>query len=141
MDKYVISSISCDGYERYANIKSSNGMNLTVHFFEYDEYIDNNKISVKKKKGDSIAGMLSIDMVSISEVCSRPKMFKQDIFNSSHIKAIVEVISIKDPYSIFALTTITNSPILVEFEGKVAYKVHELIYIEGSLEIDIISEE
>ena len=140
MDKYVISSVSCDGYERYANIKNSNGINLTVHFFEYDEYINNDKISVKKKKGDSIAGVLSIEMVSVSEVCGSPKMFKQDIFNSSHIKAIVEVISIKDDYSLFALTAITNSPVLVEFESKVSYKVHEQIYIEGSLEIEIISE-
>lgn len=119
MDKYIIEQIYSDGYERYAQIKNGN------------------ETSSKKKIGDAITGVLSISLITNSSICNSLFEYKQNIRNSSYIQAVADITEIGDEYTVYALTNITNTPILIEFENKIPYKVHDRIYIEGSLELTL----
>lgn len=57
MKRYIINDVITDGYERFAVIHDSVGdIELNVHFLEYDEFLENNEESSRKKKGDEIEG-------------------------------------------------------------------------------------
>lgn len=138
MKKYVINEIYTDGYERFAVIQESGkDMNLNVHFIEYVEFIENRAESSKKKKGDILEGDLSIELVSSSQKVDKELSYYQKIHKSSHIEAVVEVVRVIDKYSLYALSSILEDSILIEFESAVDYKLGDRILIIGSLEFSI----
>lgn len=139
MKKYVINEISTDGYERFAVIqRSGQDVELNVHFFEYDEFLENNEESSKKKKGDILEGDLSIELVSSNRKVEEALNFCQNLPKSSHIEAVVEVVKVIDEYSLYAHSSILEDSILIEFESGVDYKVGERVFVIGSLEINPI---
>ncbi|MBD5137062.1 MAG: hypothetical protein HDT39_14075 [Lachnospiraceae bacterium] len=132
----LINKIYTDGYERIVVLEETGtGEKIIAHFLEYDEYLENNMTSVKKKAGDIIKCDISIDLVTFNKLTDMELMHRQPIENSSHIKAVVKVSQIIDDYSIYALSSIINDKILIEFENAVDYKVNDKILIEGSLEL------
>lgn len=136
MKRYIIKEIYADEYDRIGIFESlDTGDNLIVHFFEYDEYLENGKESQKKKIGDVIEGELFIDFVTVHKKIDKEMMHKQTIEKSSYVEAILEVSHIVDTYSLYAFSTLLDHEILIEFEGIMNYKVGDRIYIEGSLEI------
>lgn len=137
MKKYIINEIYTDGYERFAIIQEGGeNVELSVHFLEYDEFLENHEKSNKKKKGDVLEGDLSIELVSSSQKVKEKLSHYQNIQKSSHIEAVVEVIRVIDEYSLYALSSIVEDNILIEFENEVDYKVGERVLIIGSLEIN-----
>lgn len=137
MKKYIINEIYTDGYERFAIIQGGGeNIELNVHFLEYDEFLENNEKSNKKKKGDMLEGDLSIELVSSSQKVKEELSHYQNIQKSSHIEAVVEVTRVIDEYSLYALSSIVEDNILIEFENEVDYKVGERVLIIGSLEIN-----
>ena len=135
MKKYIIKDIHSDGYERFVLVKEmEHGANLVVHFFEYDEYLENDKES-KKKIGDLLEGDLSIKLVANSQKEDKELFHRQDIQNSSHIEAIVEVSQLVDEYSVYAISSILDDRLRIEFENAVDYKVGDKIFVVGSLEM------
>ena len=136
---YNINEIYSDGYERFAIIEDTKkGIKINVHFLEYDEYLESGEKSQKKKKGDTLDGDISIQLVTFSQKVDEARVHHQEIQKSSHIKAIIEVTQIIDEYSIYALSTISDSDILVEFENAVSYKVGDRVFVIGSLELSEI---
>lgn len=136
MKKYVINEIYSDGYERFAIIeKTEKVVKINVHFLEYDEYLENSEESTKKKKGDILEGDISIELVTFSQKVDEELRHHQEIKKSPHIKAIIEVAQIINEYSIYALSSIVDDNILIEFENAVSYKVGERVLVIGSLEL------
>ena len=136
MGSYVISEIYSDGYERFAMIEDvEKNIKVNVHFLEYDEYLESGEKSQKKKKGDTLDGDISIQLVTFSRKADEALIHRQKIQKSPHIEAIIEVEQIIDEYSIYALSTISDRDILIEFENAVSYKVGERVLVIGSLEL------
>ena len=136
MGSYVISEIYSDGYERFAMIEDvEKNIKVNVHFLEYDEYLESGEKSQKKKKGDTLDGDISIQLVTFSRKADKALIHRQKIQKSPHIEAIIEVAQIIDEYSIYALSTISDRDILIEFENAVSYKVGERVLVIGSLEL------
>ncbi|MCI8668502.1 MAG: hypothetical protein HFI34_03085 [Lachnospiraceae bacterium] len=134
--KLEIKNIYADGYERFAEVETYDKKNITVHFIEYNEYLNQKNKSELKKIGDVLDGNIRIDLVSNSYKIKDELMFSQSIENSSHIVAVIEVEEVVDDYSIHAKTSICDERILVEFENKMFYHCGDRVYVEGSLEID-----
>lgn len=140
MKKYIINEIYSDGYERFAMIEEiGKDVKVTVHFLEYDEYLENSEESQKKKKGDILEGDIAIELVNFSQKVNEDLIHHQEIQKSSHIEAIIKVVQIIDDYSIYALSSIVDDNVLIEFENAVSYKVGERILVIGSLELREIS--
>jgi len=138
MKKYVINEIRSEGYERFAIIEGiEQDIKLNVHFIEYDEYLENSELSGKKQKGSILEGDISIELITFSRKVDEELIFYQEIPKSSHIEAIIEVTQIIDEYSLYALTSIVDDNILIEFESVVNYQVGDRIFIIGSLEMNI----
>ena len=136
MGNYVINEVYLDGYERFAMIEDvRTNIKVNVHFFEYDEYLESGEKSQKKKKGDTLDGDISIQLVTFSRKADKALIHRQKIQKSPHIEAIIEVEQIIDEYSIYALSTISDRDILIEFENAVSYKVGERVLVIGSLEL------
>ena len=136
MGSYVISEIYSDGYERFAMIEDvEKNIKVNVHFLEYDEYLESGEKSQKKKKGDTLDGDISIQLVTFSRKADKALIHRQKIQKSPHIEAIIEVEQIIDEYSIYALSTISDRDILIEFENAASYKVGERVLVIGSLEL------
>ena len=136
MGSYVISEIYSDGYERFAMIEDvEKNIKVNVHFLEYDEYLESGEKSQKKKKGDTLDGDISIQLVTFSRKADEALIHRQKIQKSPHIEAIIEVDQIIDEYSIYALSTISDRDILIEFENAVSYKVGDRVLVIGSLEL------
>lgn len=136
MKKYVINEIYSDGYERFAMIEEvGKDVKINVHFLEYDEYLENSEGPQKKKKGDILEGEISIELVTFSQKVEEDLSHYQEIQKSPHIEAIIEVAQIIDEYSIYALSSVLDDNILIEFENAVNYKVGERILVIGSLEL------
>jgi len=134
--KYMIKRIHSDGYERVAMVKGAIGStNLSVHFLEYDEYLESDGESKKKKVGDWLEGELFIGLVTNTKKVDKELVYYQEIQNSPHIEAIVEVSEVIDEYSVYALSTILDMKILIEFEVVTNYKVGDRIFVVGSLEM------
>ena len=139
MGNYNINEIYSDGYERFAIIENAKkDIKINVHFLEYDEYLESGEKSQKKKKGDTLDGDISIQLVTFSQKVDEARVHHQEIQKSSHIKAIIEVTQIIDEYPIYALSTVSDSDILIEFENPVSYKVGDKVFIIGSLELSEI---
>lgn len=135
--EYVISELKADGYERYATVKSvEDEISFIVHFLEFDEYLENNTQSQKRSVGDVLEGEMFIGFVVVDKEVDAALMHRQFIPGSSHIEAIVQVHKIIDDYSVLAYSSLVNEKILVEFEYKVNYQKGDVIYLEGSLEMN-----
>ena len=136
MKRYIINEIQSDGYERFAIIEEiGQSIKINVHFFEYDEYLENGEQSRKKKKGDVLEGSLSIELVTFSQRVEEELYYNQNIQSSPHINAIIEVTEIIDEYSLYAFSSILNDNIVIEFERAIDYKVGEHVFVTGSLEL------
>lgn len=141
MKRYIINEIQSDGYERFAIIeKIGQNIKINVHFFEYDEYLENGEQSRKKKKGDVLEGNLSIELVTFSQRVEEELYYNQNIQSSPHINAIIEVTEIIDEYSLYAFSSILNDNIVIEFESAIDYKVGEHVFVTGSLELGEIED-
>lgn len=142
-ENFVLTGIyKVDGYERFAGIKRTDACSeqFTVHFLEYDEYLEDSMVSQKRREGDVLEGKLYIDLVPRERKTEEELMHRQPIQRSPHIEAIVQVCEIADNYSVLAMSTLAEQQILVEFEQAVDYKRGERIYLEGSLELKISEE-
>lgn len=136
MKKYIINEIYSNGYERFAMIEEvGKDVKINVHFLEYDEYLENSEESQKKKKGDILEGDISIELVTFSQKVDKELTHHQEIQKSPHIEAIIEVTQIIDEYSVYALSSILDDKVLIEFENAVSYKVGERVLVVGSLEL------
>ena len=139
MGNYVINEIYSDGYERFAIIEDiGKHIKINVHFLEYDEYLESSENSQKRTNGDILDGDLSIQLITFSrkvDVKETLIHFKK-IQNSPHIEAFIEATQIIDEYSMYALSTVSDSNILVEFENTVSYKVGDRVLVIGSLELN-----
>ena len=134
MKRYIINEIQSDGYERFAIIEEiGQSIKINVHFFEYDEYLENGEQSRKKKKGDVLEGNLSIELVTFSQRVEEELYYNQNIQSSPHINAIIEVTEIIDEYSLYAFSSILNDNIVIEFESAIDYKVGEHVFVIGFL--------
>ncbi|MFR4987995.1 hypothetical protein [Anaerotruncus colihominis] len=139
MGNYVINKIYSDGYERFAIIEDvGKYIKINVHFLEYDEYLESGEKSQKRKNGDTLDGDISIQLITFSRKVdvNEALIHFQKIQKSPHIEAVVEVTQIIDEYSIYALSTVSDSNILVEFENAVSYKVGDRVLVIGSLELN-----
>lgn len=137
MKRYIINEIYSDGYERFAMIEEvGKDVKINVHFLEYDEYLENSEESQKKKKGDILEGDISIKLVAFSQKVDKDLIHHQEIQKSPHIEAIIEVVQIIDEYSVYALSSILDDNVLIEFENAVSYKVGERVLVIGSLELN-----
>ncbi len=137
MGNYVINEIYSDGYERFAIIEDI-GKQINVHFLEYDEYLESSENSQKRTNGDILDGDLSIQLITFSRKVDVKEtlIHFQKIQNSPHIEAVIEATQIIDEYSMYALSTVSDSNILVEFENTVSYKVGDRVLVIGSLELN-----
>lgn len=139
MNSFRLEEIHGNGYERWAKVTSwsSNVENL-VHFFEYDEYLENGDTTSKRRKGDIIKGTLKIDLVSkyklVDDINSG---FVQSIDNSSNISAIGKIKEIEDSDILICSINNLGEDIIVEFENDINIKAGENIEINGSLELEI----
>ncbi len=112
-------------------------MSFVVHFLEYDEYLEDNEKSKKRDVGDIMEGEMAIGLVAVDKEVNATLMHKQLIPGSSHIEAIVRICKIVDDYSVFASSSLVNGLILIEFEHRVNYRKGDVIYLEGSLEMNL----
>ena len=139
MEKYVINEIYAGGYERIAIITSLDcTTNYTVHFLEYDEYIENIAGLQKRKAGDLLEGEISVELVSVAEKVDNEIRHKQTIPKSPHIEAVVQICQVIDAYSVYVNSSISAGKILVDFEHAVDYQEGDIIFIKGSLEMNVI---
>ena len=139
MGNYVINEIYSDGYERFAIIEDIwKHIKINVHFLEYDEYLESSENSQKRTNGDILDGDLSIQLITFSRKVDVKEtlIHFQKIQNSPHIEAVIEATQIIDEYSMYALSTVSDSNILVEFENTVSYKVGDRVLVIGSLELN-----
>ena len=142
MGNYIIISICSDGYERFATIKDvREDITINVHFLEYDEYLESNEKSQKRRTGDTLDGDISIQLVTFSQKVDvdTALIHHQKIPNFPHVEAIIEVAQIIDKYSMYAHSSITDKNILSEFESVASYKVGDRILGTGSLELSEVS--
>lgn len=137
MDSYTVKEIIADGYERFVLLERiDNKTIITVHFIEYGEYLEGGDISKKKKGGDVLTGEILISLVTSSKiVVDKDLYYCQNIDNSSHIEAVVEVTKIIDDYSFYAYSNIADREIIIEFEEKTNYKKEDKVWVVGSLEL------
>ena len=134
--KYVIKEIYTDGYERFVAIEGmEHDVRLNVHCYQYDEYIESGEESRKKKKDDILIGDLSIELVTICEKVNKELFHCQEIKNSPHIEAVVEVAQIIDKYSIYANSSMIDDAVLIEFEDIRDYKRGDRIFVKGELKL------
>lgn len=139
MGNYVINEIYSDGYERFAIIEDiGKHIKKNVHFLEYDEYLESSENSQKRTNGDILDGDLSIQLITFSRKVDVKEtlIHFQKTQNSPHIEAVIEATQIIDEYSMYALSTVSDSNILVEFENTVSYKVGDRVLVIGSLELN-----
>ena len=139
MKSYEIEEIYGEGYERWAKIKmDSNLKGVYVHFIEYDEYLENTNIPIKRKKSDTVNGILKIGLVTDFKIINEHrKGYNQPIKNSSYITAIATVKEICDSDTIACGLEYLGNDIVVEFEDDVEIEVNTTIELNGSLELDI----
>ena len=127
MYSFEIEEIYGDGYERWAKVKNYVSEEMSyVHFIEYDEYLENDRTSIKRKKGDILNGNLKIDLVTQYKVVSDDKVgFIQPINKSSNIIAIGIVKEIEDSDIIICSIRGLGDDIVVEFENDIEAKILE----------------
>ena len=130
MGNYVINEIYSDGYERFAIIEDI-GKHIKIN-------LESSENSQKRTNGDILDGDLSIQLITFSRKVDVKEtlIHFQKIQNSPHIEAVIEATQIIDEYSMYALSTVSDSNILVEFENTVSYKVGDRVLVIGSLELN-----
>lgn len=135
--EFLILNIWADGYERVAHIHIANSTKeFFVSFTEHDEYIEIGK-SAKRMIGDKIKGNLNIVLVTDFRGSNKELSYCQNIPNSPHIKAVVDVINVIDDFSISAYLKDYETPIIIEFERQIPKQLNGKIELSGELEIDI----
>ena len=117
------------------DIVSADILNSPFTNIEYDEYLEPDEESQKKKIGDLLEGNVSIGLVTYTQKADKELFHCQEIPNSPHIEAVVEVSKVVDEYAVYALSSIMETEILVEFETVIDYQVGDKISVIGSLEI------
>lgn len=139
MNNYEIEEIYGEGYERWAKVKMDSTLEgVYVHFIEYDEYLENTNVPIKRKKNDTVKGILKIGLVKEFKVIDEHrKGYIQSIKNSSNITAIATVKEICDSTTIVCGIEYLGDDIVVEFEDDVDIEVNTKIELNGSLELDI----
>ena len=139
MIEYEIEEIYGDGYERWAKIKFKNSIRgLYVHWIEYDEYLEDTDIPTKRKRGDTIRGILKISLVTEFKVIKdNGKGYIQSIKNSCGISAIANVKRINDSDTIVCRIEDLGEEIVIEFENDIEIELNTTIEINGSLELDV----
>lgn len=136
MKQYVISEIYSYGYERFALVEEiGRDLKMNVHFLECDEYLENGEKSGKKKRGDILEGNISIELVTYSRKTDDRIGHCQSIQKSPNIKAVIKVAQIIDDYSVYAVSSLSDDIILIEFESAVNYREGESVVVVGSLEL------
>ena len=133
-----ILNIWADGYERVAHIRIVNSTKeFFVSFIEYEEYIETGK-SAKRSIGDKIKGNLKIELVMDFKGSNKELSYYQNIPNSPHIKAVVDVISVIDSFSMSAYLYDYNTPVIIEFERQIPKQLKGKIELSGELRVDIV---
>ena len=111
-----------------------------MYVLEYDEYLENDKESRKKKRGDILEGNISIEQVTFSQKVDEDiSPLSRYIFKFSHIEAIIKVDQIIDEYSLYAFSSLSDDIILIEFENAVNYIIGDRVFVIGSLELSNIT--
>ncbi|MCR5836616.1 MAG: hypothetical protein K6G88_08915 [Lachnospiraceae bacterium] len=134
----MIHKITVDGYERFVEANTIDNKKLIVHYIEYSEFLNYNEKTKLRSIGDVFNADIRIELVSNSCTTNDELYFIQEIANSSSIKAVVEVKKIVDEYTVLAKSSLCDEAILIEFENKISYQQNDRVYIEGSLEIDLV---
>ena len=135
---FSILNIWADGYDRIAHIRIINSTKeFFASFIEDDEYTETGK-STKRMIGDEIKGNLKIEFVMDFRKSNEKLSYRQDISNSPHIEAVVDVINVIDSFSISAYLSDYNTPITVEFEKQIPTQLPTKIELCGELRIDIV---
>lgn len=136
---FSILNIWADGYERIAHIRTVNSTKeFFVSFIEHDEYIEMGK-STKRMIGDKIAGSLKIELVMDFRDSNKELSYYQNISNSPHIEAVVDVANVLDDFSINAYLKDYDTPIIIEFERQIPKQLNGKIELSGELKIDIVN--
>lgn len=136
---FSILNIGADGYERIAHIRTVNSTKeFFVSFIEHDEYIEMGK-STKRMIGDKIAGSLKIELVMDFRDSNKELSYDQNISNSPHIEAVVDVANVLDDFSISAYLKDYDTPIIIEFERQIPKQLNGKIELSGELKIDIVN--
>lgn len=131
---YSIISINGSGYDRFIKVTFLGGEPVVVHLHEFDEYLEPGEQIQKRRPGDFMQGILSVDLVRINYKTDEELRFNQPIEMSSYSQMVVKVIHRIDEYSLYASTNFQNIPLLIEFESQIHYKEGDVLYLEGSLE-------
>ncbi len=135
--EFLILNIWADGYERVAHIRIANSAKeFFVGFTEHDEYVEIGK-SAKRMIGDTIKGTLKIELAMDFSGSNKELSYYQNISNSPHIKAVVDVINVIDDFSISAYLKDYETPIIIEFERQIPKQLNGKIELCGELRIDI----
>ena len=135
--RYVIREINSEGYERFVLIEGEGHKKINVHFLEYDEFLEEDEKTRKRKIGDVIEGEISIQLITASQRVNEELSYQQKIKSSPHIEAVVEVVKVMNGFSLYALSAMQEKSILIEFETPTDYKVGERIWISGELELKL----
>ena len=130
MKNYIISNIwgfdEFDGF--FMEIREiTEVQKYTVSFLPYEEKYKN------IKEDDIIKGDISINLAFLDKKTNRDIIFIQNIQKSPHIEAIVKVTKIIDNYRIYAISSIRQDEILIDFEEEVDCRVGDKILISGEI--------
>lgn len=138
MSKYVIEKIRIlDEMSQEGEVVIRNHLSkkLKVYIAFPKETLENNDKRIEDfSEGDILEGNIVIEWVIKPQKTNKSLRHKQPK-KSSHTEAVVEVVEIVDEYSLYALTSIIEEKILIEFEHKVNFNVGDRIYVEGNLAI------
>lgn len=136
MKNYQIEKIIPDFIERFITVTDVDKKKLFVHFMEYNECLDAGEESQIRKPGDIICGNLAISLVINTHKTDEKLYYIQRHEGYPSIEAVVEVIEIVDEYTIFANSTLSDTPIKIEFENAQHLEIGDNIWISGSLELN-----
>ena len=137
MNRYEIEKIHVTGYDRFLIIRNSDNIRFGVHFVEFEELIIGDAPSKLRHVGDNVYGNLYIDLVCNSYKTEEPIRHTQKEEFSVGVDAVVRVVKIIDEYTLLAESDIEDQIIRIEFEDKVDYKVNDVIFVAGSLELEM----
>ncbi len=134
---FTVLNIRADGYERTAHIISDSAKEFFVSFIAHEEYSETGR-STKIKIGDQIKGTLKIEFVMDFRVSNENLSYRQNIPNSPHIEAVVDVINVIDNFRISAYLRDYDIPVIIEFDRQIPEQLHGRIALCGELRIDIV---
>ena len=141
MSKYVIEKIlEQDDITQEGRIVIRNHLSKKLILFILfpEETLGNNgKLIEDFSEGDILEGNIVIEWAGIRKKTSKSLRHKQAKKSSfSYIEAVVEVVEIVNEDYVYALTSIVEEKILINFEvEKVNFNVGDRILVNGSLTI------